>query len=47
LIDAAKAQSEFEFADVVGTLVGLWSPGFSSAFSVWGYHLSTSATGEH
>ena len=39
LIDAAKAQSEFVFADIEGTLVGLWSPGFSSAFSVAGYHL--------
>ena len=38
LIDAAKAQSEFNFADIEGTLVGLWSPGFSSAFSVAGYH---------
>ena len=39
LIDAAKAQSEFTFADIDGTLVGIWSPGFSSAFSVAGYHL--------
>jgi acetolactate decarboxylase len=38
LIDAAKAQSEFNFADIEGTLAGLWSPGFSSAFSVAGYH---------
>jgi acetolactate decarboxylase len=38
LVDAAKAQSEFRFADANGTLVGLWSPGFSSAFSVTGYH---------
>jgi acetolactate decarboxylase len=38
LIDAAKAQSEFYFTDISGTLVGLWSPGFSSAFSVAGYH---------
>ncbi|TCL73987.1 acetolactate decarboxylase [Rhizobium sp. BK251] len=38
LIDAAKAQSEFHFSDIGGTLVGLWSPGFSSAFSVPGYH---------
>jgi acetolactate decarboxylase len=38
LVDAAKAQSEFRFKDVAGTLVGLWSPGFSSAFSVAGYH---------
>ena len=28
LVDAAKAQSEFRFTDVTGTLVGLWSPGF-------------------
>ena len=38
LVDAAKMQSEFRFTDVTGTLVGLWSPGFSSAFSVAGYH---------
>ncbi len=38
LIDAAKAQSEFDFSEIEGTLVGLWSPGFSSAFSVPGYH---------
>ena len=38
LIDAAKAQAEFEFSEIQGTLVGLWSPGFSSAFSIPGYH---------
>lgn len=38
LIDAAKLQAEFEFTDTTGTLVGLWSPGFSSAFSIPGYH---------
>jgi len=38
LVEAAKSQSEFHFTDVVGTLVGIWSPGFSSAFSVPGYH---------
>jgi acetolactate decarboxylase len=38
LVDAAKAQSEFVFTDLEGTLVGMWSPGFSSAFSVAGYH---------
>jgi acetolactate decarboxylase len=38
LVEAAKAQSEFTFTDIQGTLVGLWSPGFSSAFSVAGYH---------
>jgi acetolactate decarboxylase len=38
LVEAAKVQSEFEFTHASGTLVGLWSPGFSSAFSVPGYH---------
>jgi acetolactate decarboxylase len=38
LVDAAKVQSEFSFTDIEGTLVGLWSPGFSSAFSIAGYH---------
>jgi acetolactate decarboxylase len=38
LIDAAKEQSEFVFDGLEGTLVGLWSPSFSSAFSVPGYH---------
>jgi acetolactate decarboxylase len=38
LVDAAKSQSEFQFEDLDGTLVGLWSAGFSSAFSVPGYH---------
>lgn len=38
LVDAARAQSEFTFSEIDGTLVGLWSPGFSSAFSIAGYH---------
>jgi acetolactate decarboxylase len=38
LVDATRTQSEFSFTDIDGTLVGLWSPGFSSAFSVAGYH---------
>ena len=38
LADAAKAQSEFNFDSIDGTLIGLWSPGFSGAFSVAGYH---------
>ncbi len=38
LADAARAQSEFTFEGLAGTLVGLWSPGFSSAFSIPGYH---------
>jgi acetolactate decarboxylase len=39
LIDAAKAQAEFRFTDIGGTLVGLWSPSYSDAFSIPGYHL--------
>jgi acetolactate decarboxylase len=38
LVEAAKAQSEFNISDIDGTLIGLWSPGFSSAFSIPGYH---------
>jgi acetolactate decarboxylase len=38
LAAASKAQSEFAFTDIDGSLIGLWSPGFSSAFSVAGYH---------
>jgi acetolactate decarboxylase len=39
LLEAAKAQSEFYFNDIEGTLVGFWSPRYSSSFSVPGYHL--------
>jgi acetolactate decarboxylase len=38
LLDAAKAQLEFHFHNVEGTLVCLWSPRYSSSFSVPGYH---------
>jgi acetolactate decarboxylase len=38
LVDAARDQQEFDLTDVSGTLIGIWSPGFSSAFSVPGYH---------
>jgi acetolactate decarboxylase len=38
LIDAAKVQTEFAFRDIAGSLIGFWSPGFSSAFSIPGYH---------
>jgi acetolactate decarboxylase len=36
--DAANRQREFQLSDVVGTLVGLWSPGVTSTFGVPGYH---------
>jgi acetolactate decarboxylase len=39
LLDAAKTQLEFHFKDIEGTLVGFWSPRYSSSFSVPGYHL--------
>jgi acetolactate decarboxylase len=32
------AEAQFSFTDIDGTLVGLWSPAFSSVFSVAGYH---------
>jgi acetolactate decarboxylase len=38
LAKAAAIQPEFEFADVEGTLVGIWAPQFSSAFNIAGYH---------
>jgi len=38
LLDAASTELEFHFSDVEGTLVGLWSPKYSSVFSVPGYH---------
>jgi acetolactate decarboxylase len=38
LLDAAKEQTEFYFSNVEGTLIGLWSPAYSSAFNVPGYH---------
>jgi len=39
LLDAAKTQLEFHFKNLEGTLVGFWSPRYSSSFSVPGYHL--------
>jgi acetolactate decarboxylase len=38
LVDAAKEQKEFYFSNIEGILVGLWSPPYSSAFNVPGYH---------
>jgi acetolactate decarboxylase len=38
LAKAAAIQPEFDFKDVVGTLVGIWAPQFSSALNVAGYH---------
>lgn len=38
LVDAANEQKEFHFTNIEGTLVCLWSPSYSSAFNVPGYH---------
>ena len=38
LVRAAESQQEFDFRNVEGTLVGIWSPPYSKAFSVSGYH---------
>ena len=38
LVNAAELQGEFEFSNVEGTLVCIWSPGYSSAFNIPGYH---------
>lgn len=39
LAEAAAGQTEMEFSDVQGTLVGFWSPGFLGGALVSGYHL--------
>ena len=46
-VEASKAQSEFALTDTQGTLVGLWSPGFSSAFRVAGYHFHFLSADRH
>lgn len=38
LLDAARSQGEFEFSNIEGTLVCFWSPSYSSAFNIPGYH---------
>jgi len=38
LAKASAIQPEFDFTDVVGTLVGIWAPQFSGALNIAGYH---------
>jgi acetolactate decarboxylase len=38
LANAAQNQEESTFDKVTGTIVGLWTPGYASSFSVPGYH---------
>jgi acetolactate decarboxylase len=39
LVQATAVQREFEFHDVVGTLVGFWTPEYAKTLNVPGYHL--------
>ncbi|HXO98726.1 MAG TPA: acetolactate decarboxylase [Chthoniobacterales bacterium] len=39
LVQAAAVQPEFEFHDVLGTLVGFWTPEYMKTLNVPGYHL--------
>lgn len=39
LIEVAENQAVFEFTDLVGTVVGFWSPGYTSSMTVVGWHL--------
>jgi len=39
LVKAAAAQPEFEFHDLIGILVGFWTPEYAKAMNVPGYHL--------
>lgn len=39
LVEAAAHQPEFEFSDIVGSVVGFWSPSYVSTLNVPGYHL--------
>jgi acetolactate decarboxylase len=38
LVQAAASQPEFHFNNIAGTLVCIWSPQYSRAFNVPGYH---------
>lgn len=38
LVTAVQHQSEFEFQNCSGTLIGFWSPPYSGSISVPGYH---------
>lgn len=39
LVEAARAQAEFALDDVEGVLLGFWSPEYTRAMSVSGWHL--------
>jgi hypothetical protein len=39
LVNAAAVQPEFKFSDILGTLVGFWTPAYARTLSIPGYHL--------
>ena len=39
LVKAAAVQPEFEYRDILGTLVGFWTPEYAKTLNVPGYHL--------
>jgi len=39
LVDAAAKQAEFKFHDIVGTIVGFWTPEYAKAVNIAGWHL--------
>jgi acetolactate decarboxylase len=39
LADAAASQAEFEFHDIVGTIVGFWTPEYARTVNIAGWHL--------
>jgi len=39
LVDAAANQAEFEFHDIVGTIVGFWTPAYARTVNIAGWHL--------
>jgi acetolactate decarboxylase len=39
LADAAHGQSEFDFTDVDGTIVGFWTPAYAKTLNIAGWHL--------
>jgi len=39
LVESAGKQTEFEFSDVKGTLVGFWTPEYARTINIAGYHL--------
>ena len=39
LADATARQSEFDFRDVVGTIVGFWTPTYARTVNIAGWHL--------